>query len=82
MILIPGMVEQYLGAKAVENLGACILLGEARDKNAILAAIKKMLSDVTFQRAAQGFAEKYRGRTSERSAEFAAEAIYNSKCHS
>lgn len=82
MILIPGMVEQYLGATAVEKLGACILLGETRDKNTILAAIKKMLSDTSFQRAAQGFAEKYQGCTPEQSAALAAEAIVNNERHS
>lgn len=81
LLLIPGVIEQYLGARAVEKLGAGMLLGEARDKNAILAAIKKMLSGTSFRKAAQGFAEKYRGYTSEHSAELAADAILNLGVH-
>ena len=77
MVLIPSTVEQYLVSKTVETLGACILLDKARDKNTILEAIKKMLSDSSYHRAAQGFAEKYRSSTPERCAELAVEAILN-----
>ena len=80
LILIPYVIEQYLGAKAVEKLGAGILLGETRDKNAIGEAINKMLTDSSFQLAAQGFAEKYRGSTTAQSAELAAEAIIKTSC--
>ncbi|MGV8933458.1 MAG: glycosyltransferase [Gallionellaceae bacterium] len=75
LILIPGVIEQYLGARAVEKLGAGILLGEKRDKNVILSAIKKVLSDPVFRQAAQGFSEKYRGCTSAHSAKLAAQVI-------
>jgi UDP:flavonoid glycosyltransferase YjiC (YdhE family) len=75
LILIPGVVEQYLGARAVEKMGAGILLGEARNKNVILSAIKKMLSDASFRQAARCFADKYRGRTSAHSAQLAADSI-------
>ena len=77
LIMIPAMVEQYLASLTVEKLGAGILLGETRDKNTIFAAIKKILSDSAFRKAATHFAEKYKGSTSEYSAELAAEAILN-----
>lgn len=77
MILIPGMIEQYLGGRAVETLGAGILLGEARDKNAILAAVRRILSDTTFRREAKSFSEKYRSYTPARSVALATEVILN-----
>lgn len=78
LIMIPAMVEQYLASQTVEKLGAGILLGQARNKNTIFAAIRKILSDSAFRKSATHFAEKYQGCTSENSAELAAEAILRS----
>lgn len=63
MVLIPSQVEQYLGAKRVDALGAGKTLESERGVSAIKAALEEVLDTPTFRRAAQQFARKYEAWT-------------------
>lgn len=78
LLMIPQTVEQYLGAKRVEMMGAGIILGEQQTSPGIAdikIALEKMLSDRSFHHAAQGFSAKYRLITPEHAANRASATI-------
>ncbi|MBK8525121.1 MAG: UDP-glucuronosyltransferase [Betaproteobacteria bacterium] len=75
MVLIPSQVEQYLGAKRVDALGAGKVLESERGVLAINAALEAVLNTPTIRGAAQQFAKKYQAWTPARATEMVARAI-------
>ena len=75
MVLIPSQVEQYLGAKRVDALGAGKVLESERGVLAINAALEAVLNTPTIRGAVQQFAKKYQAWTPARATEMVARAI-------
>jgi len=59
LLLLPQFVEQYLGARRIEALGAGLLLGRERDQATIALALTRLLDEASFTAAAQSFAERH-----------------------
>jgi len=75
MLLIPQFAEQRLGARCVDNLGAGMVLGEERSRDAIATAVLHLLDDTDRRCAARAFSAKYSEWTPQRAASLAASAI-------
>jgi len=59
MLLLPQFVEQYLGARQVEALGAGIVIGEDRTQENITTALERLLNESALKNAAQAFAARH-----------------------
>lgn len=75
VLMIPIMVEQYLGAKRAEAIGAGILIDGVPDSDRIREAIALLLSDARFRDSAKSFAAHYAHATPECAANNAAQCI-------
>jgi UDP:flavonoid glycosyltransferase YjiC (YdhE family) len=73
--MIPTTVEQYLGAKRVEAIGAGIFIDGVPDSDRIREAIALLLSDTQFRDRAESFATRYAHVTPEHAANDAAQCI-------
>ena len=75
LLLAPRLVEQHLGAGAVAGLGAGILMGADRSREAFGRALAALLGDPRPAACARGFADKYAGFTPDRAVARAIAAI-------
>lgn len=63
LLLVPCYVEQYLGARPVEALGAGIVVGENRKRDGFSKDLTALLDDTRYRACARQFADKYAGFT-------------------
>lgn len=58
-LVLPKNVEQYLGAVRVAQLGAAIVIEQARREEDLASALDQVLNEEHFQHASREFAKKY-----------------------
>lgn len=58
-LVLPKNVEQYMGAVRVAQLGAAIVLEQARKFEDLAPALDQILNEARFQRASREFAKRY-----------------------
>lgn len=75
MVIIPGLVEQYLNARRVEALGTAIVVGVERRRENLEAALHDVLENGDLRRQATSMATRYRDFTVERSVDQAVETL-------
>jgi len=75
LLMIPQTVEQYLGARRVETIGAGIILGQQRSRTDIEMALETLLASPSCRHAAESFSAKYRSTTPEHAADRATAMI-------
>ncbi|MCX7168727.1 MAG: glycosyltransferase, partial [Proteobacteria bacterium] len=75
LLMIPQTVEQYLGARRVEAMGAGIILGQKRSRADIEMDLEKLLASPSYRLAAESLAGKYRSITPEHAADRATTMI-------
>lgn len=61
LLLVPRLVEQYLCGKAIASLGAGILMGEDRSRDAFTGALNDLLTDACYAGCARRFADNHAG---------------------
>jgi hypothetical protein len=75
LLSIPSTVEQYLGAKRVEAIGAGILIDGTPNKERISEAIASLLNGAHFKDKAHNFAKRYAQFTPKSAASEAAQHV-------
>jgi len=75
LLMIPQTVEQYLGARRVEMLGAGVILGQQRSRTDIEMGLEKLFASPSYRHAAESFSAKYRSITPEHAADRATAMI-------
>lgn len=75
LLVVPQTVEQYGGARLVEQLGAGICLGFDRDEPRAAAALRQLLTDRRYRDASRRFAAEHADFDGAASARRAAEVI-------
>jgi hypothetical protein len=58
-LVLPKNVEQYMGAVRVAQLGAAIVLEQARNAEDLAPALDQILNEARFQHASREFAKRY-----------------------
>ena len=58
-LVLPKNVEQYMGAVRVAQLGAAIVLEQARNAEDLAPALDQILNEARFQHASRAFAKRY-----------------------
>ncbi len=61
LLLVPRLVEQYLGCRAIGGLGAGILLEGDRSRDAFTDGLNAILTDACFAACARRFADNHAG---------------------
>ena len=59
LLLVPHFVEQYLGGRPIEALGAGIMVSEDRTKEIFAKNLTTLLEDTRYRACARQFADKY-----------------------